>query len=288
MTKETNNPNEWFKFRPLVIATKHKKEEVIAPIISLALGCECFTLPELDTDLLGTFTGEIERANDPLTTARNKCLMAMELANCSLAIASEGSFGPHPSMGFVNADDELILFMDKKNGLEIWARELSLDTNFNGQQVSNFQELLLFAEQTKFPSHGLIIRKAEKDSTDIIKGITDIHHLKSAFDQLQASNKNIFVETDMRAMNNPSRMNVIKTVTKKLIQKIQSTCPSCHYPGFGVTSVQPGLPCECCGFPTKSTLSYNYTCEACHHRETKPFPHGKIKEEPIYCDKCNP
>ena len=70
----------------------------------------------LDTDQLGTFTGEVERKSDPITTARNKCVVAMELSNCDLAIASEGSFGPHPSISFIPADDEFLLFIDKKYG----------------------------------------------------------------------------------------------------------------------------------------------------------------------------
>lgn len=61
--------------------------------------------------------------------------MAMELANCDLAVASEGSFGPHPTIYFVHADDEFLLFIDKKNDLEIIVRELSTVTNFNGSEI---------------------------------------------------------------------------------------------------------------------------------------------------------
>ena len=59
----------------------------------------------------------------------------MELANCDLAVASEGSFGPHPTIYFVHADDEFLLFIDKKNDLEIIVRELSTVTNFNGSEI---------------------------------------------------------------------------------------------------------------------------------------------------------
>jgi len=288
MTTNYHPSSDLFKFRRLVIATKHKKEEVIAPILKAAFDCDCFILPELDTDLLGTFTGEIERTNDPLTTARNKCLMAMELGNCDMAIASEGSFGPHPGIGFINADDEIVLFIDKKHGIEIWARELSLETNFNGRQIFNLQELMAFANQTKFPGHSIILRESEKDKSQIIKGLSDYESLESAFRKLCQNTGSVYAETDMRAMNNPSRMKVIETATKKLIEKILSKCPSCYQPGFSVSSVQAGLPCESCGFPTKSTLAYNYTCEACKHSEKKLFPHGKKKEEPLYCDNCNP
>ena len=119
-----------FKGRKLLIATKHEKEKVIAPILEKELGVSWFVINDFDTDELGTFTGEIERKDDPIITARKKCLLAIELTNCDLAVASEGSFGPHPTIYFVPADDEFLLFFDKKNDLEIIVRELSTETNF--------------------------------------------------------------------------------------------------------------------------------------------------------------
>ena len=62
-----------FKGRNLIIATKHGKEKVIAPIVEKELGVKCFVTKDLDTDILGTFTGEVERKDDPLTAARKKC-----------------------------------------------------------------------------------------------------------------------------------------------------------------------------------------------------------------------
>jgi hypothetical protein len=45
-----------------------------------------------DTDLLGTFSGELQRKDDALTTLRNKCIGASIANNCDLIFASEGSF----------------------------------------------------------------------------------------------------------------------------------------------------------------------------------------------------
>lgn len=50
-----------FAGRKLLIATKHEKEKVIAPILARELGVKCFVVSNLDTDELGTFTGEIDR-----------------------------------------------------------------------------------------------------------------------------------------------------------------------------------------------------------------------------------
>lgn len=45
-----------FKGRNLLIATKHEKEKVIAPILDKELGVNCFVVTNLDTDEFGTFT----------------------------------------------------------------------------------------------------------------------------------------------------------------------------------------------------------------------------------------
>ncbi|HSW67166.1 MAG TPA: hypothetical protein VLH16_01155, partial [Bacteroidales bacterium] len=68
----------YFEGRKAVIATKHKKETVIAPWLELELGLICSTPENLNTDLFGTFSGEIERVDDPITTMKKKCLMAIE------------------------------------------------------------------------------------------------------------------------------------------------------------------------------------------------------------------
>ena len=277
-----------FEGRYLVIATKHNKEKVIAPILERELGVKCFVPVNLDTDALGTFTGEVERKDDPITTARKKCLLAMELENCDMAIASEGSFGPHPSIFFAQADDEFLLFIDKKNNLEIIVRELSLETNFNGSVITNKKELDEFAEKIKFPSHGLIIRKADTDFSEIEKGITNKNKLIETYNHFAKLHGSVYVETDMRAMYNPTRMTVIETATIKLANKINTLCQDCNTPGFGITAAKQGLPCELCHFPTRSTLSYIYTCQKCSYSKEEKYPNKKYFEDPTYCDICNP
>jgi hypothetical protein len=277
-----------FEGRDLVIATKHNKEKVIAPVLERELGVKCFVIPEFDTDELGSFTGEVERKDDPITTARNKCLLAMKLTNCDLAIASEGSFGPHPSAFFVHADDEFLLFMDKKNNLEIIVREISMETNFSGAQISSKTELCEFVNKVNFPSHALILRKADTDFIEIEKGVTNWRKLAKAYTYFVKLYGSVYVETDMRAMHNPTRMRVIKSATIKLATKINSLCPDCKTPGFGITDAKQGLPCQLCNLPTRSTLSYVYSCLKCSHSKEQKFPNNKHCEDPTYCDICNP
>ena len=277
-----------FNNRKLIIATKHEKEKVIAPIIEKELKVNCFVDYNFDTDTLGTFSGEIERKFDPITTAREKCLQAMKLNNYDLGIASEGSFGPHPSMYFVNADDEFLIFIDTKNNIEIIVRELSTKTNFNAQKITNKIDLDDFANQVGFPSHAIILRKSEGDNNDIIKGITDIETLNISFDYFKTTYNSVYAETDMRAMYNPTRMGVIEQATKKLVEKIKSECPECKMPGFAVTESKKGLECSLCGMPTQATLAHIYVCRHCNYLEEKMYPNGKKTEDPMYCNYCNP
>ncbi len=277
-----------FEGRRLIIATKHQKEQVIAPLLEDALGVTCFVDESFDTDLLGTFSGEVERELDPVSTARLKCLKAMELNNCDLGVASEGSFGVHPSIFFASADDEFLIFIDRKNDLEIIARELSTETNFNGKAIKSEKDLMDFSELVKFPSHALILKKSKEVTVDIVKAITSFEVLKNTFHMLLQKHKTVFVETDMRALYNPSRMLVIEATAKKLVTKIQSSCPECQTPGFGVTDLKKGLPCDLCGSPTKSTLSLIYACQKCEHLSEELYPNNKKVEDPMYCDCCNP
>jgi hypothetical protein len=277
-----------FKGRKLLIATKHKKEVVLAPLLSEAMGVECIVAEGFDTDKFGTFTGETRRLVDPIKAVRSKCLKAMELYNCDLGVASEGSFGPHPILIFLNANEEFLILIDKKNNLEILVRELSTETNFGGEEVTSEIYLTRFAEKAMFPTHGLVLRVHKDSIGEIVKGITDKDQLISDFQSLIGRYGTAYVETDMRAMHNPTRMKVIEKAALKLIEKINSKCDACGTSGFGVTETKPGLPCEGCRFPTHSTLSFIYKCEHCGFSTEEKYPHKKLAEDPMYCNLCNP
>ncbi len=279
---------DFFSGRRLAIATKHGKEKVIRPALSILEGVELFVPEGFDTDAYGTFSGEIERSSAPLESARRKCTDACRAYNCTLAISSEGSFGPHPYLPFVHADDEILLLLDWENNLEIKVREITTTTNFNGQLLKNRAEVDAFAGKVLFPSHGLILRRDKDATDDLTKGVADIQTLDKLVNIYLSKYGQVYVETDMRAMYNPTRMEVIGRAARKLSDVILRTCPQCNTPGFDVADVVNGLPCELCGNPTKSTLSYIYICQKCHYSEDKMYPKGKTSETPMYCDYCNP
>ena len=280
--------SDFFSGRRLLIVTKHQKEEVIAPLLEEALGVTCFVSKDFDTDSLGTFSGEIARKDDALTTLRKKCWEGMQAEGFDLAVATEGSFGNHPTVFFAPANDELIMLVDQKNNLEIVERVLSLDTNFDSSEIHTRDELKAFLDKVQFPSHGVILKNATENWTKIHKGITDYDSVEKRFNEIVASCNSCFIETDMRAMFNPTRMKIIYDVCFKLINKLHSVCPECFIPGFGVVGVEAGLLCSSCSMPTRSTSAHIYQCQHCNYKSKVLYPNGKKTEDPMYCDFCNP
>ncbi|HEY6955109.1 MAG TPA: DUF6671 family protein [Flavisolibacter sp.] len=279
---------KYFGKRALVIATKHEKEKVLKPLMEDHLGVSIVVANNIDTDDFGTFSGEVERQASPLETARKKCQAARKLTGAELVLASEGSFGGHPVIGFLPADEEILLLIDYKYGVEYKAKVISTQTNFRGNEYFDWEPLLFFASEVNFPSHGLILRKEKNDYSEIHKGITDWDRLKESFYYFRNKHGKVFVETDMRALYNPMRMKVIEEAGHKLIGVIHNLCPLCQAPGFEVKEVIRGLPCSQCSAPTQTAKAYVYLCQHCGHAQTKNYPNKKEKEDPMFCDECNP
>lgn len=278
-----------FHGRTLLIATNHGKEKALAPLLEKELGVKCILPPsDFNSDQFGTFTGEVERKNDPLTTLRQKCTAAQNLCKIDLGVATEGSFGAHPSMPFTPANDELIILIDLKNNLEIVARELSLQTNYNKLPVTSSKDLREFAIRAGFPNHRLILSYENNKKREFIKNIDNPVKLFRSYLRIAEKHSSIMVETDMRAMSNPTRMEVIGNAARNLIKKIKSCCPECGRPGFDTSKFITGLPCRLCGKPTRSVLSIELACKGCNHTEIQEYPDSRSYEDPMYCDHCNP
>ena len=277
-----------FEGRTLVIATKHHKEQAIAPVMEQAMGVRCVVAEGLETDELGTFSGEIERTLNPLSAAKEKCRRALAHSPYDLAIANEGSFGPHPALFMIPADEEILFLIDTKNQWELPVRTISTETNFARQQIQDEEALLAFAKAALFPSHALILRPFKDAKQDIVKGIQDETLLLESFRKLKAEHDSVYAETDMRALYNPSRMKVIEDLTQQLVARLQQYCPECGHPGFGVVDVRSGLPCGWCGQATSQILAEIWACPKCSYKEEHLFPKGQKEADPGRCDYCNP
>ena len=278
----------YFHNRKLAIATQHGKEAVMTPLLVNKLGVDIVLLPNLDTDAFGTFTGEVERSVGPIETLRKKCELAFKASGCELILANEGSFGMHPTTFFTHADDELVMLWDKKNNLEVVARELTTETNFNGSEIESEKQLEEFAKKVLFPSHAIILRNGQDHNERIVKGIQDRAQLLASYHEILTEYGKVYAETDMRAMHNPTRMRAIALATSKLVDKLFNLCPECQTPGFDVSKILEGLPCSLCKQPTRSILSHISICSRCQFTEEKRYPKNIQYEDPMFCDYCNP
>lgn len=277
-----------YRGKTLLIVTKHAKEQVIAPVFEKELGVKCIASSEIDTDVLGTFSGEVERKDTPIETAKKKCLLGLQYYDVNLVLSSEGSFGPHPELYFVNMDEEWMYFMDRENAFDIYVREHSFKTNFHHQTIYSWEEMEILASKIDFPSHGIILKKSSKDFSEVVKDIETWHELKKWTYTFLNKQESMHVETDMRAYRNPTRMEVIEKAAHRLVEKINSKCPQCSFPGFSVTQNKKGLLCNLCKFPTnviKSTIS---ECMNCGHTVENMYPYGNKFADPAQCDFCNP
>ncbi|AFY49054.1 hypothetical protein Nos7524_3256 [Nostoc sp. PCC 7524] len=283
---------ELFRDRAAVIATMHHKEKVIAPVLEQELGIKVVVPQNFNTDVFGTFTREVKRPGTQIAAARLKAEKALEITGTGLAIASEGNFAPHPLVPYIQANREIVILLDKVNDIEIIGEEFSTETNFNHQVVANLDEAYEFAHKVGFPEHGLVVwcGKSAHQGVEIIKGITTEQKLVESvkFALENSPDGQVQLETDMRALYNPTRMKNIEKATLNLIDKISSCCPRCHTPGFEITERIQGLLCEMCHMPTTLTYKVVYQCKKCDFSQEKLFPHGREFADPAQCMYCNP
>lgn len=279
--------NLMYKQERVFIATRHNKEQVIAPIFQQVFDVVPFVSSFINTDQFGTFTKEIERKDNPLDTLRKKCEYGYRLSGCPLVVASEGSFGTHPSIPFTNANEELVMFKDFNRSLEVTGRHLSAETNSFEKEIRSIDELQEILDKIQFPSHGIIV-KDSKNNEVILKGVFDELNVIKFIRASLKSGQKLCISSDMRAVHNPTRMKAIQQATLNLAENINSLCPSCSSPGFVVVERKPGLPCKSCGMPTRSILRAIKTCQKCNEKVTIEHPNNKQFEDPMYCDFCNP
>lgn len=278
-----------FAGRCAVLLTKHRKEQVIKPVLEKAAGFQIIVEAGFDTDQFGSFTREISRPGSQLDAARLKAEKGMELAGTDIGLASEGSFNSHPLIPFVPWNVEFVLLVDQKEKLEICGQCANSETNYNHRLITSLEEAEEFARKAGFPEHWLALRPDNERQQSVVKDINTWEHLKDAvwWGLAKSAGGKVFLETDMRAHANPTRMRNIQKAAENLAEKIQQQCPHCAIPGFSVTGVQKGLPCEECGRPTEEIKARVFTCKRCgFYREEKASERERAPAG--RCPYCNP
>lgn len=276
----------YYQNQSVLLASKHHKERAIATVFFDKLSCT-LDVHDFDTDQFGTFTGDIARTLSPYDTCLLKAKTAAEHFNYALALASEGSFGSHPAFPFVPSAHELMIFIDRKHQWVISEQIVSQKTNYAMISIDKQTDIDAFLKQIQFPSHALIIQAGSNNHT-IAKGIHDLQTLSHNLTLGFKTEKKLRLATDMRAMMNPTRMEVIGELAEKLALKIATHCIKCSCPGFGLNTTRGSLPCALCGAPTSYYQEEVWGCAHCDHKEYKIRKDGLLTADPSYCTYCNP
>jgi hypothetical protein len=276
--------------RRAVLATRHGKERALGlPLQRLGLTLEL--VPGLDTDALGTFSGEITRTGTPLETAIRKARLGMAASGSPLGIANEGSFGPHPANPLLPADHELAVVVDDERGMVVSETVLSHRTCHSRRQAPDVAALGDYLERIGFPRQAVVVQAAGTGPAHaLFKAVADWTTLARAVTACAAASPEgeALVQPDLRAHLSPLRMRVIRQLGWRLSERLARLCPTCSAPGYGWLETRPGLPCGDCGEPTRMPVAEVHGCNACEHREQRPPRHGQLAADPAACDYCNP
>jgi len=273
--------------RRFSLLTQHGKERVIGPLLRESLGVEVELALGFDTDTLGTFTREVARPGSQLDAAREKARKGMEILGASYGIASEGAFGPDP-YGLIPWDVEAVILIDSVRGIEVIGRAQGPGRHLH-DHVATPEELEALAERAGFPEHGLVVRADGPDDPNIWKGLDDRAALGAAFAEalVRSSTGKAFVESDLRAHMNPTRMALIGQATQDLIRRVKSVCPRCQSPGFWVVERIAGRPCRDCDSPTNEARAERWACVTGDHAEVRDLDSACLAD-PRWCNECNP
>jgi hypothetical protein len=271
----------------VALLTQHGKEAPLAEILNYSLGCQLEHVTGYDTDQLGTFTRDIARSGSQLDAARAKALTGMSISGLTIGLASEGAFGADPVFFMLPHNLELLIWIDDRLGIEVVATA-SGKTNFAHITVKDWKAAKRFAESAGFPEHYLIVRPNNEHHPEFRKGLSDWESLLEAVNWALAASPTgqAFIETDMRAFANPTRMQNIRNAAEALADKLKSPCPACGTPGFAKSGVVRGLPCEDCSQPTEIVKADLHSCVRCDYktvvdRKTRFASAGD-------CGFCNP
>ena len=200
-----------FKGRLAVLATMHRKERAIAPVLEESLGLLVEVCHEIDTDRFGTFTRDVPRPGTQLETARLKARAALAaVPGADFGLASEGSFGPHPWLPWVAGGRELI------------GADLTAETNWGSRLVSSVADAVAFTQDIGFPTHAVVVigvHKGEPDvSKGVYKGLMTTEELENAIRVVLEQHGAAYVESDMRARINPTRLQAIERAARDLVR----------------------------------------------------------------------
>src|ERR687898_2953043 len=165
------------------LATMHAKELAVAPPFRRLLDAEIVVAPQLDTDELGTFSGEVPRPDAVVETCVMKAELAFRSLDVDCAIANEGSYGPIDAVPLVPSGVEIMAFLDRRRGIRIIE---TLSTHRTNWRLMRFKAgdpgVPSVAKAMGFPRYGVFV-VCSSDWSHPIKGLTTVDDVVSAMNQ---------------------------------------------------------------------------------------------------------
>ena len=285
--------------RTIALASQHGKERVLARPLRHGLGLTLQLATAVNTDLLGSFSGEYPRPEDALTTCRLKAEAGMDALGLDLGLASEGAFGPHPVVPFLPVGREWLTFVDRRHQLTISEYAMSLRTNYSSFKAASPEAALGWLKEVGFPSHAVMVGSPSRVSPSssvsppvdwLAKAVYTREELARwmAIAAQRSENGMAWLETDMRAYCNPTRMASIRRLAFQLVRRINTSCPACTAPRWGLVRTIGGLPCSSCGSATELLAFEEFGCIRCTYTEQRPRQDLLLAADPGHCPYCNP
>ena len=271
------------------LATIHAKERAIAAPFMRVLGARVVAAPGVDTDSLGTFSGEIARPASPVEVTDMKARMTFAAMDVDCSLASEGSYGPIHKVPLKAGGMEILTFIDRKRGVRVTETLTTHRTNWRmlyfkaGEDERILRELAALG----FPDFGVFVMQNDNWLT-AVKDLAMVEDIVAAVNRAarRSADGQALLIPDMRAHRNPLRMKVIRATAWRLARRLIDLCPKCGSPGFGHIDSRRGLPCEGCGDATHWIHFEIDGCSGCGHAVARPRKDGRKTASALSCQSC--
>lgn len=267
-----------------LLVTKHGKQHLLAPVF----GVNGWNLEVAwaDTDVLGTFSGDVPRRHSPLETVRRKAILGVGLGDAPWVVASEGTIrSAWPGLVY---DVELVVLASRDSRTLVVGRAVGYGiraVKFKVDSTTTEEEIIRRCADADLPRHHLLV--AAPDHRDAAIGaLARVDDVLDACHRLVRPQGTLIVQTDLRAHLCPSRQPVIIDAAKDLMNRMSQECPRCNAAGFGETDLIPGRSCADCGSPTQAAIAQRWVCPTCGFDEDRPIKGESAS--PSHCSWCNP
>ncbi len=240
---------------------------------------------DLDTDALGTFSGDVPRLGSPLEVVKRKALLGRGYGRGAWLCASEGSVTTN--LIGIATNLEIVALVSRDERVMITGDAMDTDapaTSLRVRSSTSDEEILEYVVRGVRHGRHLMISR-DDHQVAAIGALTSIEDVLAACRAL-GRDSTLLVQTDYRAHLCPPRRVVIARAARDLMERLATSCPECHRGGWGRADAIPGRPCADCGRATEELLGHSWRCPWCRHRESESIAEHDV--DPSRCSWCNP